>query len=100
MEIKDDENTPFIIMQARPPHTDERTKHIIAIMTASEKNILNTSIPLAPTARRMPISLRLDDMDVEMKLNSMSAENTAMTSPMIRNTIVSVSNILDMLSAC
>ena len=38
-------------------------KLIIAIINASEKKILNTSHPLAPTALNIPISLRLLEID-------------------------------------
>ena len=47
----------------------------------SEKNILNTSLPLAPTALNTPISWVLDDIDTVMKLNSNNAEKQANTIP-------------------
>ena len=69
------------------------TVHIPTIIPASAKKILNTSVPLAPTARKIPISLRLFEIDIEIKLNIKSAENTANTCPTPRKTIESVEAI-------
>lgn len=49
---------------------------ISAITKDSEKNILNTSLPLAPTARRIPISRFLLEIDIEIKLESKRAAKT------------------------
>ncbi len=66
------------------PITDS-TKQIIVMINASAKNILKTSDPLAPTARNTPMSLRFAEIDAEIKLNSISAENTPITSAIIKN---------------
>ena len=72
-------NTPVNIM--------DRIMHIAAMINASQKNILNTSVPLAPTARSMPISFFFADIDAVMKLNNNSMENIASTIPTQRNTL-------------
>lgn len=51
-------NELFITEQSIDVPIDASAEHIKAITKDSEKNILNTSFPLAPTARRMPISCR------------------------------------------
>ena len=48
--------------------------------------ILNTSIPLAPIALKMPISLVLEEIDTEIKLKSISEANTANTPVITENT--------------
>ena len=67
----------FPIMPLKMPHRAndairERIRQIPAMITVSEKKILNTSVLLAPTARRIPISFFLLVMETEMKLNSSS----------------------------
>ena len=70
-------------------NTPQRTKlpiklntiQMSVIVSDSEKKILNTSKLLAPTARKMPISRFLCEMDTEMKLERSSAANTAITRP-------------------
>ena len=56
-------------------------EHINAITKDSEKNILNTSAPLAPTALKIPISRLFCDIEVEIKLEKRSIANKANTSP-------------------
>ena len=60
---------------------DASAEHISAITNDSENNILNTSFPLAPTARRIPISWRFCDIEVEMKLENRSIAKSANTRP-------------------
>ena len=55
-------NTPVNIM--------DRIMHIAAMINASEKNILNTSVSLAPTARKIPISFFFAEIDAVIKLKS------------------------------
>ena len=61
--------------------TVEINEQINAMINDSEKNILNTSVPLAPTARKIPISRLFCDIDVEIKLENRSIANAANTSP-------------------
>ena len=54
-------NTSFLIalfamIEIKKVSEDDKTKLIIAIINASEKNILNTSLLLEPIARNIPIS--------------------------------------------
>ena len=67
--------------QTTVPPITERTTQIAVMMKVSEKNILNTSRLLAPTARRIPISLVFADIETVMKLERRSAANTAITIP-------------------
>lgn len=53
--IAEDTSSFRILQPAMLPATP-KTKQISAITNASEKKILNTSAPRAPTARRIPIS--------------------------------------------
>ena len=52
-----------------------------AINNDSAKKILNTSLPLAPTALNTPISCVLDEIDTVIKLNHNNAENNANAKP-------------------
>ena len=61
------------------------TKFISAIMTLSTAKMPYTSLPRAPTARKIPISLRLYEILVEMKFVSISAAKTAKPIPIYKN---------------
>lgn len=80
------ESSAFIKVQRITLPTDERIMQITLIKKDSEKKILNTSVPLAPTALRIPISLFFCDIETEIKLEKRSAANTAITRPTYKNT--------------
>ena len=77
----------LIALHKMPAPIEERTKQIIANMNASEKNILNTSAPLAPTALKMPISFVFAAIDAEMKFKSKRAANPPRINPTTRKTV-------------
>lgn len=84
--------TSLMIIELRRVHSPnapaaDSAKQISAIMPASDRNILNTSVVRAPIARSMPISFFLADMDAEMKLNISRNANSANTAPAIKNTV-------------
>ena len=64
----------------------DKIKQINTITIDSLKKILNTSIPRAPTARNIPISFFLLEIDIEMKLNISNVEKTANTIPTYKKT--------------
>ena len=76
----------LIKRQATNVNIIDKTEQIITIIKDSEKKILKTSEPLAPTALNIPISRFLLEMETEMKLKSNSIENTASTTPTHKNT--------------
>ena len=59
----------------------ERITQRIETKKDSEKKILNTSKPLAPTARRIPISRFFWLIETEIKLDRSNAENMARIIP-------------------
>ena len=65
----------------------DKTKQIKAIKPDSEKKILNKSLPLAPTARKIPISLVFAAIEVEIKFNSINAAKTPKTMPITRKMV-------------
>jgi hypothetical protein len=65
----------FINVHSPPLNTADITKQIVVIINASKINILNTSFFLAPTARKIPISLFLEEIETAIKLNNISAAN-------------------------
>ena len=69
----------FRILLPKKDTIDANIKHIIAKINASVKNILNTSLLPAPTARRIPISFLYAEIDDDMKFNNINAENTPTT---------------------
>ena len=71
----------LIAEQATKQPIRETIMEIIVIKKDSEKKILNTSKLLAPTARRIPISRFLCEMETEIKFDKRSAANTAITIP-------------------
>ena len=88
----------LISIQATIENAIDNIKHITAIIPLSEKNILNKSEPLVPIALKIPISFILDEIEDEMKLNSIKDANTANTIPIIRNTfciVLIISTIIE-----
>ena len=85
---------PFISIHAIKVEIIDRTEQIKTIINDSEKKILNTSDPLAPTALKIPISRFLLDIETDIKLKSKSIENTASTTPTHKNTSDSILIIL------
>ena len=78
----------LIMEQATKQPVMDMIIEMIAIKKDSEKKILNTSKLLAPTARRIPISRFLYEIDTEMKLERSNAANTAITIPIHINTVL------------
>ena len=62
---------------ATPAAIVAKMKLINAMTNASLKKILKTSLDLAPTARRIPISFFLLEIEMVMKLANNKAEKTA-----------------------
>ena len=71
----------LIIAETTPVVTIARKKFIIAIINASAKKILNTSLEREPIARRIPISCFLREILVAIKLESIRDANTARARP-------------------
>ena len=69
-EILTTEATAIVLIteQATTLKIADNTKQIVVIIKASVMKILNTSPPLAPTARRIPISFFLFSIATDMKL--------------------------------
>ena len=78
----------LMIEQATKQPTMDMTIEMSAIKKDSEKKILNTSELLAPTARKIPISRFLCEIDTEIKLERSKAANTAITIPIHMNTVL------------
>ena len=90
---------PFNTLQITIVAIEDNTKLIAAIIKLSLKKIPNTSLPLAPSARRTPISLFFYEIYVEMKFISISAANNANPRATQTNTLVIIKRISSSISS-
>ena len=70
---------PLIALHTATLPMIEIARHTAVMTKDSEKKILNTSILLAPTARRIPISRFLYEIEMAIKLDNSNAANIANT---------------------
>lgn len=77
----------LIILQITCPPKIEIIKQIPTIIKDSIINILNTSIPLAPKALNIPISLFLLLIETEIKLNNSKVAKKVKMTPIHKNIV-------------
>ena len=70
----------------------DNKKQQVVIISAWVINILKTSIPLAPTARKTPISFFLLSIATVIKLYNIKDANKPHTTPAIKNAVSSLLN--------